>query len=147
MKPPQGLVLDQLNLVVRDMGATIAFYGRLGLTIDAEPDAQHAALRLANGVQVEFDTAEFVERWDTGWRGTNGGTIVLGFTLPTRAEVDELYAELTTAGHRAQQPPYDAFWGARYAIVEDPDGNPVGLMSPVEEGRKFWPPRRPPALS
>jgi uncharacterized glyoxalase superfamily protein PhnB len=147
MKPPQGLVLDQLNLVVRDMGATIAFYGRLGLTIDAEPDAQHAALRLANGVQVEFDTAEFVEQWDTGWRGANCGTIVLGFGLPTRAAVDELYAELATAGHRAQQPPYDAFWGARYAIVEDPDGNPVGLMSPVEEDRRFWPPRRPPAVS
>ena len=147
MKPPQGLVLDQLNLVVGDMGATIAFYRRLGLTIDAQPGAQHAALRLANGVQVEFDTAEFVEQWDTGWRATNGGTIVLGFTLPTRAAVDERYAELTAAGDRAQQPPYDAFWGARYAIVEDPDGNPVGLMSPVEEDRKFWPPQRPPAVS
>jgi catechol 2,3-dioxygenase-like lactoylglutathione lyase family enzyme len=140
-------VLHQLNLVVRDMGATIAFYRRLGLAIDAEPGAQHAALRLANGLLLELDTAEFAEQWDTGWRGATGGTIVLGFSLPTRGAVDELYAELTVAGHRAQQPPYDAFWGARYAIVEDPDSNPVGLMSPAEEDRKFWPPVRPPAVS
>lgn len=141
------MVLGQLNLVVRDMDATIAFYRRLGLTIEAQPGAQHAAVRLANGMLLEFDTVDFVEQWDTGSSGTTGGTTVLGFTLPARAAVDELYAELTAAGHRAHQPPCDAFWGARYAIAEDPDGNPVGLMSPVEEDRKFWPPRRPPAAT
>jgi catechol 2,3-dioxygenase-like lactoylglutathione lyase family enzyme len=55
--------------------------------------------------------------------------------------------ELTAAGHRAHQPPYDAFWGARYAIVDDPDGHPVGLMSPVDERRKSWPPAPPPGAS
>ena len=36
----------------------------------------------------------------------------------------------------SQQEPYDAFWGARYAIVEDPDGNAVGLMSPIDPDRQ-----------
>jgi len=31
---------------------------------------------------------------------------------------------------------YDAFRGARYAIVEDPDGNSFGLMSPIDAARK-----------
>jgi len=48
--------------------------------------------------------------------------------------------ELTAAGYRGQQRPYDAFFGARYAVVEDPDGNPVGLMSPVEPARRSSPP-------
>lgn len=43
-------------------------------------------------------------------------------------------------GHKGRQPPYDAFWGARYAIVADPDGNDVGLMSPLDEKRRTWPP-------
>jgi uncharacterized glyoxalase superfamily protein PhnB len=47
------------------------------------------------------------------------------------------------AGHAAQQEPYDAFWGARYAIVEDPSGNAVGLTSPVDEGRRTRPPDPP----
>ena len=29
--------------------------------------------------------------------------------------------ELTGVGYRGHQPPYDAFWGSRYAIVEDRD--------------------------
>lgn len=67
-------VLHQLNLVIKDMVTTLAFYRRLGLRIDVD-------------------------------------------------------------------------WGARYAIVEDPDGNGVGLMSPIDPERKYWPPRRPPAAS
>jgi uncharacterized glyoxalase superfamily protein PhnB len=41
---------------------------------------------------------------------------------------------------RGRQPPYDTFWGARYAIVEDPHGNHVGLMSPSDPARKSAPP-------
>jgi K+-sensing histidine kinase KdpD len=32
----------------------------------------------------------------------------------------------------------------RCAIVEDPDGNGVGLMSPIDEALKLWPPPVPP---
>lgn len=138
--------MNQLNLAVRDMDATVAFYRRLGLKIDARPGAQHVAVHLANGILLELDALEFVEQWNTGWRGATGGQVVLGFALPDRSAVDEMYENLTAAGHRPQQPPYNAFWGARYAIVEDPDGNPVGLMSPPEEEHRFWPPSRPPAV-
>jgi predicted enzyme related to lactoylglutathione lyase len=34
-------------------------------------------------------------------------------------------------------PPWDAFWGSRYAIVADPDGNHVGIMSPSEPKRRY----------
>lgn len=33
----------------------------------------------------------------------------------------------------------DAFWGARYAIVQEPDGNDVGLMSPHDPAQTFTP--------
>jgi hypothetical protein len=61
---------------------------------------------------------------------------VLGFKVESRERVDEIYADLTAAGYRGQQPPYDAFWGARYAVIEDPDGNAVGIMSPVDPDRR-----------
>lgn len=137
--------LDQLNLVVEDMDATRAFYAHLGLVIDVAPDGRHASAQLKPDLTVEFDTVDFVAQWDSGWRGATGGGAVIGFSLKDRGTVDRLYAELTAAGHRAHQPPYDAFWGARYAIVDDPDGHPVGLMSPIEEERRFWPPSSPPA--
>lgn len=133
-------VLNQLNLVVKDMDATLAFYRRLGLTIDAEAGAQHVAVAFPNGMLVEFDSTQFVLQWDSGWRGITGAGVVLGFSVPSREAVDTLYADLIHAGYHGHQQPYDAFWGARYAIVDDPDGNSVGLMSPIDAQRKVWPP-------
>lgn len=46
-------VLSQLNPVVRDIDAAIAFYPRLGLPIDAAPGDMHAAARLLNGMIIE----------------------------------------------------------------------------------------------
>ncbi len=140
-------VLNQLNVVVSDMDATVAFYRRLGVSIDAKPGAQHVAANLPGGLLIEWDTAKFVTRWDSGWKGTFGGSTVLGFSVSSREAVDTLYADLVAAGHHGHQPPYDAFWGARYAIVEDPDGNCVGIMSPEDEERRFWPPSVPPSAS
>lgn len=80
-------------------------------------------------------------RWD------DRGSTVLGFWVTTRDAVDEIYTDLTGGGHRGHQPPYDAFWGGRYAIVDDPDGNSVGIMSPQDPDRKFWPPSQPPRAS
>jgi catechol 2,3-dioxygenase-like lactoylglutathione lyase family enzyme len=135
-EPP---VPDQVNLIVSDMEATVAFYRRLGLTIaDTDPVWQdhHRSAQLPGGIDLDFDSATFARRWDKGWRGGMG---VLGFKVNSRERVDEIYADLTGAGHAGQQEPYDAFWGARYAVIEDPDGNPVGIMSPIEADRKSDP--------
>ncbi len=64
----------------------------------------------------------------------------MGFSVATRDEVDHLYRKLTDAGYDGQQVPYDTFWGARYAIVADPNGLDVGIMSPLDESRRSWPP-------
>jgi catechol 2,3-dioxygenase-like lactoylglutathione lyase family enzyme len=132
-------VLDQLNLVVSDMDATVAFYRRLGLTIPDTDDAfqaHHRSAQLPGGIDLDFDSVAFARHWDKGWRSAAG---VIGFKVESRERVDGLYAELTGAGYPGQQEPYDAFWGARYAIVEDPDGNPVGIMSPVDPARRSDP--------
>lgn len=135
----------QLNLVVTDMDATLAFYRLLGLEIEADSGVPHAAVTLPSGMLVEFDTADFVTKWDSGWAGTTGGSTVLGFWVRSREAVDETHARLVGAGYVDHQPPYDAFWGGRFAIVDDPDGNGIGLMSPQDSTRRFWPPSQPPS--
>lgn len=134
-----GPQLDQVNLVVTDMEATVRFYRRLGLDIpDTDPSFQHhhRSARLAGGIDFDIDSVEFARHWDKGW-GSGAG--VLGFKFASRQEVDAVYADLTSAGYRGQQEPHDAFWGARYAVVEDPDGNAVGLMSPIDPSRRTDP--------
>jgi catechol 2,3-dioxygenase-like lactoylglutathione lyase family enzyme len=136
-------VFAQLNLGVADMAASVAFYRRLGLELDTSHPfaAHHVEAKTPNGLALDLDSVAFAKRWDVGWRGRPGaGGVVIGFNLPSRAAVDERYADLVAAGYVGQQPPHDAFWGARHAIVEDPDGNAVGLMSPVDPARRSAPP-------
>lgn len=126
------------------MHATVAFYRRLGVAVEASPGAEHASFRFPGGMMLEFDSTDFVGQWDSAWRGVTGGGAILGFSVGSRQAVDATYADLTAAGYRGHQPPYDAFWGARYGIVDDPDGHGVGIMSPIEDDRKSWPPQPPP---
>ena len=146
--PHDKTVLNQLNLVARDMEATLTFYRRLGLEIpDASvwrtaSGAHHCEVTMPNGLSLEFDSVALAKRYNAGWQepATGGSRGVVGFSLPSREAVDERYAELTAAGYAGRQSPYDTFWGARYAIVEDPDGNHVGLMSPLDPKRRSAPP-------
>jgi uncharacterized glyoxalase superfamily protein PhnB len=54
---------------------------------------------------------------------------VLTFLCNSPAEVDTTYAQLTAQGYAGHKAPYDAFWGQRYAQIEDPDGNVVDLFA------------------
>jgi uncharacterized glyoxalase superfamily protein PhnB len=137
-----------LNVVVRDMAASLDFYWRLGIAgpSSGDPAGAHVQLKMPGGFSLELDTAESARLWHAGWRADPESVkVILGFVLPNRQAVDDRYAELTSAGYRGRQQPFDAFCGARYAIVADPDGNDVGLMSPVEDSRRTWPPQRSPA--
>ena len=141
---------NQLNVVSRDPAASIAFYRRLGVDLPdgsvwrTETGIHHANARAPRetATSLEIDSAAFAPFWNAAWRGRTDleGRIVVGFRVDSRAEVDAIYAELTGAGHPGLQPPWDAFWGARYAIVEDPDGLAVGIMSPVSAEKRAPPP-------
>jgi len=130
-------VIDQLNLVVGDMEASVAFYRLLGVEVAETPQdwadwAPHHRSAEA-GIDLDFDSVRFARRWDAG---SDGARVVIGFKLASRQAVDEMFEKLTTAGYAGRQEPWDAFWGARYAVVADPDGNAVGLMSPVDPERR-----------
>jgi catechol 2,3-dioxygenase-like lactoylglutathione lyase family enzyme len=133
--------LNQVNLIVNDMAATVAFYRLLGLTIpETDPHwmSHHRTAQMPGEIDLDFDSKEFAGVWDAGW-GDRPRMGVLGFHVPSRAAVDDIYRTLTEAGYKGEQPPYDAFWGVRYAIVQDPDGNPVGIMSPADPALRSLP--------
>jgi catechol 2,3-dioxygenase-like lactoylglutathione lyase family enzyme len=126
------LQLDLVGIVVRDMGASLEFYRRLGLDIpEGAEDEPHAEATTPSGLRVAWDTAELIEQIDPTWTEPSGGhRIALAFLCPSPAQVDAKYDELAALGHGHEEP-WDAFWGQRYAIVKDPDGNPVDLFAPL----------------
>ena len=139
-----GARFSQFNLVVRDMDASIAFYRRLGLEIRegavwrSGVTGHHLKAGEAS-VDVEFDSRELARVYNRGFAAERG-LVVIGVELESRQAVDALWDTLLEESVQGLQPPYDAFWGARYAMVEDPDGNPVGLMSPVDPALQSRPP-------
>jgi uncharacterized glyoxalase superfamily protein PhnB len=144
----EGPDLHMLNVVVGDMAASLDFYARLGVAVPAGEvaSAAHVQLRMPGGLSLELDTADSARLWHAGWRDDPASAgVVIGFALSSREAVDARYADLTAAGYAGRQPPFDAFWGARYAIVADADGNDVGLMSPRDESLRSWPPEESPA--
>jgi uncharacterized glyoxalase superfamily protein PhnB len=44
-----------------------------------------------------------------------------------------VYAELLEAGATAHKEPWDAFWGQRYAQLQDPDGTFIDLYAPLPQ--------------
>ena len=143
--------LNQLNIVSGNPDASIAFYRRLGIDIP-EPRVWRTAIGIHHASAVEpqtpeaagldIDSVTFAPFWNEGWTGRSdlAGRVVVGFAVASRDEVDRLHDEMVAAGHRSLQAPWDAFWGARYAIIEDPDGIAVGLMSPISAAHRSPPP-------
>jgi len=131
-------VLSQINLVVRDMPAAVDFYRRLGVEVDdTDPQwaSDHRNVAAPAGFDFDLDSSTFAAKWNEGWPKDQTGAVI-GFSVVERDTVDAIYADLTGAGYVGQQPPYDAFWGARYAVVADPDGNSVGIMSAIDPARR-----------
>ena len=125
--------LDLIGIVVRDMGAALAFYRRLGLDFPADADEQpHVEATLPGGLRLALDTVDVVESFDPDWTEPVGSPRMgLAFLVDSPADVDATYAQLVADGYHGHKEPWDAFWGQRYAQLHDPDGNGVDLFAPL----------------
>ena len=131
------------------MEKAIAFYRAVGFDIPEEAiwstdsGAHHVVMRMPDGFELALDSQPLAKTYNAGWReasSPSSAQVVIGFRLASAEEVDATFEQLVAEGHPAMQPPYYTFWGSRYAIVADPDGNHVGLMGPPEAAHRSGPP-------
>lgn len=125
------VTLCQVKLVTGDFDEALRFYRCLGLTFDVDGD--HACADAGKGIRLEIDSAELVSDWDANWNEQNRSGAILGFSVTTECEVDTVYDALLAGGFVAHLEPYDAPWGKRVAIIDDPDGNPVAVIGPIHD--------------
>jgi len=120
-----------IGLVTADMARALAFYRDLGLAIpEGAESAPHVDVRFDSGLRVSWDTHATITAFDPEWTPASGGhRVALCFECDDAADVDAVYSRMTSAGHTGHRPPWDAVWGQRYAVLHDPDGNPVELFS------------------
>ncbi len=121
--------MPELNLIViwsDDMERSAQFYWSLGLTFTKHRHGngpEHYACE-ANGCVFEI----YPRRSDKD----STASVRLGFRVK---DVDNLARELMVAGIKIVTEPADSEWGRR-AVVEDPDGHRVELVSSNTEPGK-----------
>ena len=117
-----------VDLVVKDVKASAAFYEKLGVAVpelwEQDGVAHHVEIPESG---FGMNSRELTKSYNPAWPDASG--VILIFQVDGRDDVDKRFTELTEAGYTAHMAPIDAFWGARYAVVDDPDGNHVGIMS------------------
>lgn len=123
---------DAIGVIVTDMGRTLDFYRLLGLEFPADAGAGgHVETELPGGIRLMFDTEDLMRSFDDGFAPPlRPGPMGFAFLCDSPIDVDQTFERLVGHGHRAALPPFDAFWGQRYATVLDPDGNSVDLFAP-----------------
>jgi uncharacterized glyoxalase superfamily protein PhnB len=121
--------LNAIGIVVSDLERSIRFYRLLGLDVPQTPGEGHVETTLANGTRLMFDTEEIIKSFQPEWTRQAGNQLSLAFECSSPAEVDETYARMVEAGFDGEKEPWDAFWGQRYAQLQDPDGVPVDLYA------------------
>jgi lactoylglutathione lyase len=119
-----------VNLYTRDIEAGIRFYGELlGLAetfrTPAEGTPEHVEFR-AGGFTIGLGTVEAAKRVHgiDAVPGAPSAVVVLWTD-----DVDRAHAGLERAGVESVQAPHDTGNGNRNALVRDPDGNLVELVS------------------
>lgn len=124
--------LDLIGIVTKNLSESLRFYRMLGLEIsEPTPDDDHVEATLPNGLRLAWDKVEMVKSFMPDWKEPVGHRMAMAFLCASPGEVDQLFEDLEEAGYKGKTEPWDAFWGQRYAQIEDPDGNVVDLFAPL----------------
>lgn len=129
-----AVVPHTIDIVVAEMAAAMSFYRTLGLTIpDGADDEPNVQVMTPGGVTLGFFTEALIKANNPHWVQPVGQRVTFACRCDAPAEVDAVYARVTAAGYEGRQAPWDSFWGQRYAMVADADGNRVDLFAALTD--------------
>ncbi len=135
--------LKSINIVVADVVGLTQFLEALGVAIDPlDPGWEtwaphHRSFGVVDDPGADLDSARFANDW--GGTAPEFSGVVVNLTAADRDAVDRGHDIAVARGAISRKAPYDAFWGARYAVVESPYGITFGLMSPSDPNHRTPP--------
>jgi PhnB protein len=123
------------SLTVNNAENAIAFYEKaLGAKVDGKimrgPDGKIMHAELLFGDMRIFLNDECPEMGAHSPKHFGGTSVSLYLTV---ADADQTYNAAMAAGATSKMAPQDAFWGDRYAFINDPFGHGWGLATPKEQ--------------
>ena len=140
MTPPRAR-FGGIDVITKNFANSVDFYRALGVDIPDDKiwaddnGPQHLDLKLVDdgkfGVGLDIDSESLTAGYSANWN--ENAPIMVSFRVDSSEDVDALHDHLVSLGHPSHLAPWDAFWGARFAIVVDPDGNHVSIMGPMKD--------------
>jgi uncharacterized glyoxalase superfamily protein PhnB len=125
--------LNAVGVVSTDLSKTISFYKLLGFTFgELSPDEKHVeSVGSAGSAKLMIDTQDVVKDI-IGETPKPGNHSSFAVEYAGSSQVNEVAERIAKAGFSVSKEPWDAFWGQRYAVVEDPDGYKVDLYAQLD---------------
>jgi catechol 2,3-dioxygenase-like lactoylglutathione lyase family enzyme len=121
MKPKISIV----GLGVRDFAKSLAFYREgLGLTThNYKAGEDHAMFKIEGTWLSIYPRDKLAEDATVPDDGKGFSGITLSRNEPSKAKVDDTFAEAIRAGAKPVKTPQDVFWGGYSGYFADPDGH------------------------
>lgn len=119
-----------IDIVVADVARALHFYGTLGLPVpEVKAGDEQVQINTPGAATIGLLSERMMRETNPRWVTPIGQRVTFACRCDTPAEVDETYRRVTEAGFTGLKAPWDAFWGQRYAFLQDPDGNRVDLFA------------------
>ncbi|WKZ29997.1 MAG: VOC family protein [Candidatus Dojkabacteria bacterium] len=122
------MTIDAVGVASSNLKETVRFYTLLGFTFESfAEDEQHLEPQHKNGARLMIDSKKLItEILGEEPRASNHSSFAIKYDSPE--EVNKAAEAIAQAGFKIAKEPWDAFWGQRYCIVEDPDGYKIDLF-------------------
>lgn len=122
--------IDAVGVSSSNLKKTVAFYSLLGFEFPEFKDGEDhlEPVTPAGSVRLMVDSVSMLHGiLGEEPRPGNHSSFAIKYDSP--GEVDAVAEKVKAGGFKVVTEPWDAFWGQRYAIIEDPDGYKVDLFA------------------
>jgi catechol 2,3-dioxygenase-like lactoylglutathione lyase family enzyme len=122
--------IDAVGVSSSNLKQTAAFYELLGFKFGEIKDGEDHIEPIIErgGMRLMIDSKELMTQLIHA-EPQPGNHSAFAILYDSPAEVNAVAQQVKLAGHTVVAEPWDAFWGQRYAIVQDPDGYRVDLFA------------------
>ena len=122
--------VNAVSVSTTNMERSTEFYRALGFEFEPfDEDAMHVtSVDKEGSARLMIDDVQVI-REIIGEDPRPGNSSGFAIEFNSAGEVDETAGRVAAAGFTVAKAPWDAFWGQRYAIVEDPEGYKIDLYA------------------
>ncbi|PIZ62380.1 glyoxalase [Candidatus Roizmanbacteria bacterium CG_4_10_14_0_2_um_filter_39_13] len=124
--------LNAVGIASSNIKKTLEFYELLGFEFGKPMGDHYESLVASSSVKLMIDGKETIKNI-IGEDPKPGNHSSFAIQYDSPQEVNDVVSKIQQSGFIIFKEPWDAFWGQRYAVVEDPDGYKVDLYAQLEK--------------